>query len=183
MPTFTTLTTPRLLIRRLRESDASALVAYRDDPVVMQYQSWSPADEAAARQSIAEMALLEPGDASGFQFAVELRSEALLIGDLFLRPLEWDARQMELGYTFARERQGQGYAFEATNALLTYCFGEMKLHRIIAITACANVGSVKLLERLKFRREAHTRQSYLYHGKYEDEYQFALLAEEWVAGL
>ena len=96
MPTFTTLTTPRLLIRRLRESDAPALVAYRNDPVVMQYQSWSPADEAAARQSIAEMALLEPGDASGFQFAVELRSEALLIGDLFLRPLEWDARQMEL---------------------------------------------------------------------------------------
>lgn len=179
MSSFTSLTTPRLLLRRLHESDAPTLVAYRNDPEVMQFQSWSPADETQARASIAAMATLEPGDPNGFQFALELQQEKVHIGDLYLRPLEWDARQAEIGYTLARAYQGQGYAAEAVIALLAYCFTVLKYHRVIAITACENQGSVQLLERLGFRREAHTLQSYAYHGTYKDEYQYALLETEW----
>lgn len=179
MSTFTVLTTPRLLIRRLCESDAPTLVAYRNDPEVMQFQSWSPADEAQARESIAALAALEPGDPGGFQFALELQQGNVHIGDLYLRPLEWDARQAEIGYTLARTYQGQGYAAEAVSTLLGYCFTVLKYHRVIAITACENRGSIKLLERLGLRREAHTLQSYSYRGIYKDEYQYAILANEW----
>ncbi|MFN8443883.1 MAG: GNAT family N-acetyltransferase [Caldilineaceae bacterium] len=179
MSSFTSLTTPRLLIRRLRESDAPTLVAYRNDPEVMQFQSWSPTDEVQAGESIAALTSLEPGDPSGFQFALELQQNHVHIGDLYLRPLEWDARQAEIGYTLAQTYQGKGYAAEAVSALLEYCFAVLKYHRVIAITACENQGSIKLLERLGFRREAHTLQSYLYHGTYKDEYQYALLEAEW----
>lgn len=181
MSSFTSLTTPRLLIRRLRESDALTLVAYRNDPEVMQFQSWSPADETQARNSIATLAALEPGDPSGFQFALELQQDNVHIGDLYLRPLEWDARQAEIGYTLARAYQGKGYAAEAVSALLAYCFTVLKYHRVIAITASENQGSIKLLERLSFRREAHTLQSYSYQGIYKDEYQYAILAQEWLS--
>lgn len=181
MAAFTSLTTPRLLIRRLHESDAPTLVAYRNDPQVMKFQSWSPADEVQARESIASLATLEPGDPSGFQFAIALQAGNVHIGDLYLRPLEWDARQAELGYTLARAYQGQGYAAEAVWALLDYCFTTLSLHRVIAITACENVDSIKLLERLGFRREGHTLQSYAYRGVYVDEYQYALLATEFAA--
>jgi len=53
------------------------------------------------------------------------------------------------------------------------------MHRVIAMTACENVASVALLERLGLRREGHFRQSVWLKGKWEDEYLYAMLQEEW----
>jgi RimJ/RimL family protein N-acetyltransferase len=36
------ITTERLALRRFRAADAEALAAYRSDPDVARYQSWTP---------------------------------------------------------------------------------------------------------------------------------------------
>ena len=43
---FTTLTTPRLTLRRFRLVDLPALRAYRTDPDVARFQSWGDQDDA-----------------------------------------------------------------------------------------------------------------------------------------
>ncbi len=181
---FTFIETPRLLIRRFQSSDAPTLVAYRNDPEVAKFQSWEMIDEALARQFIAETVADDPGvSGSGFQFAIERKSVSQHIGDhigdLYLRTLDWDARQAELGYTLTRQAQGNGYASEAVAALLEYCFATLNLHRVVAIAALANSSSIKLAERLGMRREAYTVKSMAYRGEYVDEVQYAILAEEW----
>ena len=125
---------------------------------------------------------MQPGvPGEWFQFAVELKETGLLIGDCALKVDADDTQQAEIGYTFAREHQGKGYAAEAVACLLDYAFGTLNLHRVIALVICENQRSVALLHRLGLRREGHFIQDFWHKGSWVDEYQYAILESEWLA--
>jgi aminoglycoside 6'-N-acetyltransferase len=174
------LETARLRLRPFEARDAVLLAAYRSDPEVGRYQSWSPLDEAGARVFIATLQGMPPGlPGQGYQIAVALRANNRLIGDCYFKRIDYDPRQGEIGYTFAREYHGQGYATEAVRALLGYVFTTLRLHRVTAYVAVPNTRSVALLERIGMRREGQMRRSVEMGGEWIDEYLYALLAEEW----
>jgi RimJ/RimL family protein N-acetyltransferase len=177
---FEPLQARRILLRRFRADDLPALIAYRSDPEVARYQSWSQLNEASARAFLAGLDKSEPG-ARGvwFQFAVALKTTDQLIGDCALLVRADDTRQAEIGYTFARQFQGQGYATEAVGRLLEYLFRTLKIHRVTAQVDCRNERSIALLERIGFRREGRFLQSFWLKGNWIDEYLYARLASEW----
>lgn len=181
-PPFTQIETARLLVRRMGEADLAAFLSYRNDPEVARYQSWQVTTEEQANDFFAYLQGAEPGrPGDSFQFAVALRGDNRLIGDVYMRPIDYDERQAEIGYTLGREWQGQGYASEAVAAVLGYAFKSIGLHRIIAVVDQRNLPSITLLERLGMRREGASLQSFFNKGAYCDEYQYAILASEWLA--
>jgi RimJ/RimL family protein N-acetyltransferase len=170
-----------LILRRFVDSDLPALIAYRNDAEVARYQSWSVTSKTGLRKFIQSQKKLKPGTpGEWFQFAIELKSTGELIGDCVLRAGMEDTRQGEVGFTLARQHQGKGFAFEAVSALLEYTFKKLALHRVVAITDCENADSIRLLERLGMRREGHFLQSIQNKGEWRDEYQYAILRDEWV---
>jgi len=172
--------TERLVLRRFRQSDVDAFVAYRNDPEVARYQSWDPVTEAEARTLIARESEREIGlPGRGIQIAIERKDTGDTIGDLYLQLDALEPRQAELGYTLARDQQGNGFATEAVSCLLDHVFRGLQLHRIIAYTDCDNTPSIALLERLGFRREGHFLQSYWSRDHWTDEYLYAMLRDEW----
>jgi RimJ/RimL family protein N-acetyltransferase len=179
MTQFEFLSTERTLIRRLRDEDLHALVAYRSLPEVCRMQLWDSYDLEKGRKLIEGMDGLEPftpGDS--FQFGVELRATGGLIGDLYFK-LEESGKQAEIGYTFDPKFQGQGLATEAVRALVDFAFREKGLHRIYGITDPRNTPSIKLMTRLGMRQEAHFRKSLWFKGAWADDVVFAILEEEW----
>jgi len=60
---------------------------------------------------------------------------------------------IELSYALGRAYQKQGYATEACLALMAYGFKELRLPRLINGVVPENEPSVRLVERLGFRRE------------------------------
>ena len=178
---LTTLETSRLRLRHFMDSDLPAFMAYRNDPEVARYQSWEGISEPEAHAFLQEQKMLQPGvPGQWFQIAIELKETGVLIGDCAFKINEHDDRQAEIGYTLSRAYQGQGFATEALSCFLTYAFLTFDLHRIIAITDCENTASVALLERLGMRREGHFLQNVWFKGKWGDEYQYAILKEEWL---
>lgn len=178
---FHQLVTERLRLRRFCAADVAPLLAIRTDPEVARYQSWHVTEEAGINAFIASLQTIEPGTpGEWFQFAVTKRDDGTLIGDCGLHVLAEDARLAEIGYTFGRPFQGQGYATEAVRAILDYAFGALGLHRIAAISDVRNSGSIRVLERLGFRREGHTLQAFWNRGAWVDEYLYALLRAEWL---
>ncbi len=69
--------------------------------------------------------------------------------------------------------------FEAMSAILAYGFTELELHRVEAIIDIANEPSKSLLLKLGFSYEGNLRQRYFFQGRFEDEYYFGLLKDEW----
>jgi len=180
MAVFTTLETPRLRLRHFTDAGLALFMAYRNDPEVARYQGWEGISEPEARAFLQEQKEIQPGvPGHWFQIAVELKETGMLVGDCALKIEEHDERQAEIGYTLSRGYQGRGIASEAVSRVLEYAFVTLGMHRVIAMTACENVASVALLERLGLRREGHFRQSVWLKGKWEDEYLYAMLQEEW----
>jgi RimJ/RimL family protein N-acetyltransferase len=177
---FTLLQTERLILRQFDESDLTTFLAYLNDPLVARYQTWDTYSEQRAQEVIEEQKSLVPGmPGNAFLFAVELRETAALAGHVVLTVFTTEPRQAEIGFTFAREYQGQGLAMEGAARVLEYAFKGLALHRVIAITDSENLKSVALLEKLGMRREGHFIQNIWFKGKWGDEYSYAILRDEW----
>jgi ribosomal-protein-alanine N-acetyltransferase len=59
----------------------------------------------------------------------------------------------DVGYAFLRSAWGQGFAEEAARASLAHGRGVLGLGTIVAITTPNNEGSMRVLEKIGFRRE------------------------------
>jgi RimJ/RimL family protein N-acetyltransferase len=179
-PTFTTIETARLILRRFRESDLASFMAYRNDPEVARYQSWESITRRDAMHFIAEQSRREPGVVGKwFQFAAESKGDGILAGDCALLLLKSAPRIGEIGYTFARAYQGNGLATEAARAVIDYAFDTLGLNRVIATCDCRNLPSQALMERLPMRREGHFIQNIWFKGEWCDEFHYAVLRDEW----
>lgn len=177
-PSF--LSTPRLLLRRLKPDDWAALCSYRSLPEVARYQGWESFGPEDARRLIESQDKAEPGiPGTWFQVAVVERATNVLIGDCGLHCLQDEPHQMELGVTLAPSHQGLGYAAEALECLLEYGFATLGMHRVFAITGDQNHAAASLFRRLGFRQEAHHIEHRWYKGYWESEFVFALLRREW----
>lgn len=178
------LESERLILRLFRPEDAGTFAAYRSDPLVAQYQGWdAPYSPEMALLFCTEMSRQPVGIPGEWcQLALELKARGEMIGDVAFYILKQDERQAEIGFTVARRFQGQGYATEAVRRLLDYLFSDLLLHRVRANCDPDNTASARLLERVGMRREGHLLQSLWFKERWADEYWYAILREEWLAG-
>lgn len=145
------LFTSRLSIQPLGLGDVSDFVRYRQDPEVSKYQSWD--SSYSLQQGIelveSQAGMTWPGDDEWLQLAVRTLDLPKLVGDLALHRLR-EPNQYEIGFTFATEHQGQGYATESATRLIEFLFDEISAEVIVAAPDSRNLKSSKLLRRLGF---------------------------------
>lgn len=78
------------------------------------------------------------------------RDEFEIVGDVRFEPSLRARDEYEIGYGVARSRRRQGYATEATGAIIDWLFAEAAADSIIAGCAKDNLASVNTLRRLGF---------------------------------
>jgi len=133
--------TGRLVLRRFRSADAETLAAYRSDPDVARYQSWTPpVSIEAARATVASMAKDDPSLPGWFQYAIERVADRAHIGDVAVR-LHENRRQADIGFTLASAYQGKGFGGEAVRGVLDHLFRVQGLHKVSARCDARNVAS------------------------------------------
>lgn len=113
-----------------------------------------------------------------FQFVIVKNGTNELIGDIGVHFLPADGFQVELGCTLSEEHHGKGYATEALREVIRYVFGPLGKRRIIASIDPRNQASIRLFERLGFRKEAHFRESLFIDGEWVDDLVYAILKPE-----
>jgi ribosomal-protein-alanine N-acetyltransferase len=174
------LKTRRLKIRNLRESDLDDFHLYRSNPVITKYQGFETYSREEAKSFIGEhqnKLLIVPGE--WVQYAIEDIEKQQLVGDcaVYLDPA--DSRIGELGITISHLHQQQGYAKETMQGLINFLFSIKGIHRIVETVDAENIASLRLMESLGFRKEAHFIENVFFKGKWGSEYQFAMLRREW----
>ena len=101
---------------------------------------------AAAKARLAQYAAAH--DSRGFSFwAVVERASGEVVGDAGFGVFR-KTGDLELGYTFRRDRWGRGYATEAARASVEYAFAELNQTRVISLIAPDNAASIRVAERL-----------------------------------
>lgn len=101
------------------------------------------------------------------------------IGDVSLAPIDERRGWANLGYWIHPDHQGEGYATEAAQLIITHGFDELRLHRISATIIADNAASKRVVEKLGFVHEGTKRDDAFLDGKYVDREVYAILREEW----
>lgn len=174
-----TLEGARLRLRHLEERDVDALFDIFSNPEVMRFWISLPFEgKHEADQLLREIdELFEQGTL--FEWGVALREDDRVIGTATLAYIDRSNGRAEVGYAIARPFWGQGYASEALRLLFTYAFREMNLRRIEADVDPRNEASLRLLEKLGFRREGLLRERWNIGGEIQDAVFLGLLRSEW----
>jgi len=142
-----TITTDRLTLRPFRPDDLDDFAALNADPEVVKYlgegRPWSR-EETWMQMA----AFLGHWELRGYGlWAVEEKASAKFIGRIgLLNPEGW--HQLELAWTLARSRWGQGFATEGARAALEYAFTVVKLDHIVSLIDSRNLPSIRVAERL-----------------------------------
>jgi RimJ/RimL family protein N-acetyltransferase len=148
------LETPRLLLRRWRPDDITALARLNADPEVMEY--------FPARLSLEETRALVDRIEAGFEangyglWAVEVSDGGDIVGLVGLSPVGAPypfAPAVEVAWRLARHAWGKGYATEAARASVRFGFDTLALDEIVALTSVLNGRSRRVMERIGMTRD------------------------------
>jgi ribosomal-protein-alanine N-acetyltransferase len=143
------LTTGRLVLRPVTIADVDALHQLWIDRDVRRYL-WDNVviPRERAEETVRDM-LSAVDDRLGMWVVTDARTNDLAgFCALIRREGESDP---ELMYGLAPRFWGQGFATEASRALLVYAFGTLECPRVSAATDVPNGASVRVMERLGFR--------------------------------
>jgi RimJ/RimL family protein N-acetyltransferase len=178
------ISTRHLTLREFEESDFRALNTYQSDP---RYLRFYPREWAERTTEEARAFLQRQIDAQHeqpritFQLAITLRSDGKLIGNAGVRLPRPGATGGDIGCELDPEYWGQGYATEATRAMMAFGFEQLGLHRLHADTIAGNSAARRTLEKLGMTREGVLRQTTLLAGGWADTLVYGMLEDEWRA--
>lgn len=176
MPGHVFLKGDRLSLRTITPDDFDYMARHLNDPDVRhggfeksRTPLYSETIEAQYEQAVQEAEDVHPFLACQGETPV---------GSVFLNDVDLEGRKAELGYWIEPAEQGNGYATEAAQLLLTHAFDQLGLHKVWARTTHDNEGSKRVLEKLGFQQEGVLREHWLGLDRYVDEYRFGLLESE-----
>jgi RimJ/RimL family protein N-acetyltransferase len=175
------LLTERLLLRPYRPDDLDALLDLFGRAEVSRYLLWEPMDREAATvllgRRLTGSRIAKEGD--GILLVVTERASDRFVGEVMLRLTSAASRQGEIGWSIHPDMQGRGYATEAAREMLRLGFDGLGLHRIMADSDPRNAASIKVMEKLGMRREAHHVDSMFLKGEWVGAVVGAMLESEW----
>lgn len=179
------LQTERLLLRRITPDDVDDLVGLDADPAVMRYTTGgrpTPRAEIEDERLPRYLRYYEQHPGFGFWAAIE-RATGAFLGWFHFRPLpDAPPGEIELGYRLHQSAWGQGYATEASRALIHKGFTELGVQRVVASTMTVNVGSRRVMEKsgLRFVRTFMMEWPDKIEGDEQGDVEYALTRAEWL---
>lgn len=172
------LSSPRLRLREVRDSDAAALFSIHSDAKVMRYWSypaWTELEQA--EQKIADIQR-QRRELDMLVWAIADADSDLLIGSSAIFYMDLAQARAEVGYSLHPDWQGRGLASEALQLVLGYVFNELGLRRIEADIDPRNLPSCRLVERFGFVREGLLRERWHVNGEICDSAIYGLLRQD-----
>lgn len=157
-----TVTTERLLLRRLEIADADALFTrIGSDPEITRYMSWKTNESVSeSRDFIASVT--DPTTIGmppwGHVWGICIEGDPRPSGTIGVVP---SATRLELGYALCHAQWGRGLMTEACSGLCNALWSNEDVWRIQAYCHIENTGSSRVLEKCGFRYEGVARRMHV----------------------
>jgi [ribosomal protein S5]-alanine N-acetyltransferase len=167
----------RCLVRHWRMGDADALLRHADNiNVARQLRDRFPHPYTRANASLFLKAATSAAEPSNL--AIDVDGEAVgAIG--YVPGMDVERYSAEIGYWLGESYWGRGIVTEALQLVTEYVFTTGNLLRLFALPFADNVGSLRVLEKAGYVREATLRSSSVKYGQPRDQALYARINEHW----
>lgn len=105
--------------------------------------------------------------------------KGIFIGVVAIWHINFKFKSAEIWYKLHPDYWGKGIGTEAAMALINFGFSTLNLHRIEAGCAVQNIASARILEKVGMTREGAKRKALPIRGEWIDNYEYAILEEDW----
>jgi RimJ/RimL family protein N-acetyltransferase len=78
-------------------------------------------------------------------------------------------------------RRGQGLGSDTVNAILDFCFGQLRLERVWLVTDSVNEIAQHIYAKAGMVEEGRLRRAFYQDGMFQDDVRMAILRGEWEA--
>lgn len=148
-----------IILRMLQESDCIGMLEWINDPEINQYFRFdsSSFNHKKVLEFIKESEDLAKAGVC-YHFAVADEKDNGYLGTISLKNIDKEAKSGEYAISLRKRAQGQGIAFEATNALLKTAFVTLNLNRVYLNVLSDNSKAIRFYERYGF----------IYEGEFRD---------------
>ncbi|MBP8193282.1 MAG: GNAT family N-acetyltransferase [Chitinophagales bacterium] len=177
---FPVLSTERLLLREITESDADDLFRLQGNAEVMKHIAL-PLN--AVEESVLKIKFYQDllAKQEVINWAITLKPNNTLIGVILLKAIDCKNHRSEVGYMVHPDFWRKGIAQEALECILDYAFNTLNFHSLEAIIDPYNTASEKILEKNGFVKEAHFKENYFLDGQFLDSGVYSLLKSNYKA--
>jgi len=173
-PFNVTLSTERLVLRKLKMDDAQDMFEYTGNAEVTKFLSWKEHKSIEQTKLFIKNTLTEYDGVKSYPYSIELKSTQKFIGVLRAYDIDFGNKHCEISYILNPAFQGQGFMVEAINAFISHSFNELGFIRIQAKCMVNNESSEKLMKRVGMEFEGVLKSNWIYKGKILDAKLFAI---------
>ena len=157
------LLTDRLILEKIEIRYASdEYVFWMNDEEVYKYLETGGSYSKSDLETYPKAA--EENDQLHF-WAIRIKANQKHIGNIKIDPINFRHGYGEYGILMGdRDEWGKGYAQEASEVVIEYCFNSLKIRKVTLGVVADNIGAVKLYHKLGFVQEG----LYKYQGLYNN---------------
>ena len=176
------LETERLILRPLKPTDAKNIFEYAKNPSVSLFTLWEPhKDVSDSLKFITEYAQPLYKEQVPEPFGLILKSNPQkVIGTVGCFWVSKPSQTMELAYAIAEPFWGRGLVAEATDAILDYCFKNLKVNRIQSRCKIENKASKRVMEKVGMTYEGTLKSAIFHRNRFWDLHYYAILKADCV---
>ena len=125
--------------------------------------------------------LSSPRPDQPFFVGIQVQDGGKLIGYLNLSFTDPQRLQVSFNFGLNQSFHRKGFGLETMQALLSFCFQGLKLHRVAGWCDSRNTAACRLLEKVGFRREGEFVKNRWVHDQWTNSIWYAVLREEYLA--
>jgi ribosomal-protein-alanine N-acetyltransferase len=155
--------------------DAPGLFLIRSNDEVMRYMDTSALESLKSSHSLISFFNTQFSNKTAITWGMFVKAEKKLIGSFSFWNINKPHCRAEIGYSIHPDFWGNGFMTETFKTLIEFGFDQMGLHSIEANVNPQNQNSIKLLERIGFKKEAYFRENFFFNQKYLDSLIYCLL--------
>ena len=177
---FPNLESERLVLRRLKDSDAPEVFKIRSNPERMKFVPRPLLQNEGEALAMIQMINSKIDENTDINWGVCLKNSDKIIGFMGFYRVQPDNFRAEIGYMILPDYDGKGYVSEAVKAMLNYAFNIVGFHSIEAVIDPENGASEKVLLKNGFRKEAHFVENFFWNNEFISSVHYGILKREFV---
>ena len=175
---FPELESERLHFRKILLSDSEKLFLIRSNDQVMKFMDTKKLGSINEAEKMIGAIEESFSNRTGINWGIVEKHSNKFIGYFgFWRIIEQHCRA-EIGFALAPQYWGKGYMQECLTTMINFGFNNLHLHSLEANVNPSNEKSLKVLEKVGFKREAYFHENFLFNNNFYDSIICSLLEKD-----
>ncbi len=172
-----TISTSRLILRKILPADATNMFEYTSKDVVTEHLSWNSHTSVKETQAYINKIMSEyESSINSFTWGIILESEEKLIGAVRIFDISLPNRRLEISYIMNPNYQGKGLITEAIQGVIKFC--KIKgINRFQAHCTINNYSSEKVMIKVGMKYEGTMEGFWIIKNHVRDAKMYALVFE------